>query len=528
MKKEYVVMRSNELRDREMKEVLAGDMPILVIRVEGKYYAFAARCPHRGGPLAEGVLSEDRVVCPWHQGSFRIPSGDLEEPPPLDSLPGFEVRVEDGAVIVVISEGKADRREIAMVRRNDEADNRHFVIIGSGAAGGVSAEALRQVGFEGRITMVTRENDFPYDRTGLSKGYLKGLDPEGKLLPLRADTFYAEHDIDILFNKRVLNVDVSRKIIAVGDGSTLPYDSLLVAAGGVPRHLDVPGSGLRNIFTFRSLQDANGVIATAEKSSSVVVIGASFIGMETAANLRERGLSVTVVAPSVAFKRAFGEKIGRILQQLHGEHGVTFESGRKVARFEGEGKVEAVLLDNGERLECDFVVLGIGVRPATGFLDGISLNPDGSVPVNEYFEVQEGLYAAGDIVSFIDWRTGGRIRIEHWRSAQQQGRIAAHNMVGHKTKFRSIPFFWTAQFGVLLQYVGHATDWDEIVLHGQPSEYNFMAFYIKDDVVLAALGCEHSRDLAAAAELMRLDRMPNPTELRRLSLDLVDYLNGKK
>ena len=211
-------------------------------------------------------------------------------------------------------------------------------------------------------------------------------------------------------------------------------------------------------------------------------------------------------------------------QRVHQENGVSFKLGTQVTRFEGANKVQTVILKNGERLEANFVLVGIGVQPATDFLEGVRLNPDGSVPVDKHFQVTEGLYAAGDIASFIDWRTDEHIRIEHWRVAEQHGRIAAHNMVGREVEFLDVPFFWTGQFGVNVRYVGYISDWDEIILHGRPSTREFVAFYVKQGQILAAAGCGQDLKMAAIAELMRAKRMPTPEELGSGPVDLLQCL----
>ncbi len=251
------------------------------------------------------------------------------------------------------------------------------------------------------------------------------------------------------------------------DGSTLTYDSLLLATGGVPRRLEIPGAQWPNVFTLRSADDADAIIAAALPASRVVVIGAGFIGMEAAAALNKRGLAVTVVGHgSVPLVRQLGPEIGRMLQEAQAEKGVAFRLGRTPVRLEGDGRVQAVVLDDGEALPADLVVVGLGIKPATEMLQGVKLNADGSVSTDRRLKAAEGLYAAGDVARFPDWRTGAAIRIEHWRLAEQHGRIAAHNMAGRQVEFAGIPFFWSEQFDLFLQYVGHAESWDELIVHG--------------------------------------------------------------
>lgn len=523
MNVEKIVAKVNDLQDGEMKEVEVGTISVLLVRVDGKFYALGSKCTHFGAPLEDGVLHGCRLRCPWHQACFDVVTGDLEEPPALDALARFDVRVEGENVIVGVPEDAKEERIPTMTKRNADADSRTFVIIGTGGAGSAAAEALRQDGFQGRVVMVTKENRLPYDRTGLSKGYLKSDDAELEFL--RSAEFYADSEIELLTGHEVISVDASDKTVAFHDGSALPYDKLLLATGSTPRRLNIPGASLANISTLRNPDDANLIKSMAQDGSRLVIIGASFIGMETAASLAERDISLTIIAPeSVPFERTLGKEIGQMYKALHEENGISFRLNAKVVRFEGDKKVQKVVLENGASLEADFVLLGVGVQPATGFLKDLNLNPDGSLSVDKHFQVTEDIYAAGDIASFIDWRTGERIRIEHWRLAEQHGRIAAHNMAGKETEFLSVPFFWTNQLGVNLRYIGHVKGWDEIIFHGDPAERDFAAFYVQNGQVLAVSGAGSTVQMPAVAELMRANQMPTPNELRGGSLDALERL----
>ena len=456
--------------------------------------------PAGGVPLAPG-----RVQC-----GQRGPAGAAGP----DAQPRFAVRVEGDDVIVSVPEAAPDRRVPAMVKADPGADGRTFVILGAGAAGNAAAETLRQDGFQGRLVMLTREGRLPYDRPNLSKGYLFGAaGPEA--LPWRPAAFYRDHDIEVRLGRTVAEVDAGAKTLTLAGGEKMAYDALLLAPGGVARTLEVPGAGLPGVFTLRSADDADAIIAAAAEARRAVVVGAGFIGMEVAASLRKRGLSVTVTAPgAVPMARQLGPEIGGMLQTAHEEQGVVFRLGRRVARLNGRERVEAMVLDNGETLAADLVVAGIGVRPATDFVRGVPRNPDGSLTVDKYLMAAPDLYAAGDIARFPDWRTGEMVRIEHWRLAQQHGRLAAHNLAGKRVAFAGVPFFWSEQFDLFLQYVGHVTDWEEIIFHGEVASRNFLAFYVKGGLVLAAAGLGQDRQLAALAELMRLDKAPTPGELR--------------
>jgi NADPH-dependent 2,4-dienoyl-CoA reductase/sulfur reductase-like enzyme/nitrite reductase/ring-hydroxylating ferredoxin subunit len=527
--KEITVAGAAELKDGEMMQVAAGATNILLARVDGKYHAVGATCPHYGAPLAEGALCGERIICPWHHACFNVTTGDLEEPPALDALPHYEVRVENENVIVRLPEDAPDRRTPPMTKPDTAADARLFVVLGGGAAGYAAAQTLREDGFKGRVLMVTREDRLPYDRPNLSKDYLQGH-AEPEWMPLRPDEFFNEHGIEVLRGKEVTRVDAKAKTVSFKGGEQLAYDALLVATGGAPRTLQIAGSELQNVLTLRSFADSDAIIAAAEASKRAVVIGASFIGMEAAASLKARGLEVTVVAPDkTPFEKTLGGEIGALFQKIHEDNGVQFRLGAKVARFTGNGKVEAVELEDGEKpekIDADLVVVGVGVKPATDFLVGVNLHKDGGVVVDEHLRAADGLYAAGDIAWFPSALTGERQRIEHWRTALQQGRIAARNMAGENIAYSSVPFFWTRQFDAGLLYVGHATSWDEIIFQGDVSAQAFLAFYVKDGRVLAVAGMNHEREMAAIEGLIRLENLPPPDQLRRGSVNFLELLRS--
>ena len=499
------VANTFDLHDGEMKEVSAGETRILLARVGDNFHAVSATCPHYGAPLVEGALCGTRVVCPWHHAVFNVINGDLEEPPALDSLVSYELRVEGEKILVSLPEQVEDRRTPAMVKQDSTADPRQFVIIGAGAAGYAAAQALREEGFRGNVVLITREDRAPYDRPNLSKDYLHGH-AEPEWLPLRGEDFFKEHDIQLLLNREVTRVDAHAKTILFESGETMDYDALLVATGAAPVRLNIPGADLKNVCALRSFADADSIIEMAARSRRAVVVGASFIGMEAAYSLRERGLEVTVIAPSQEpFETTLGAEVGALFRRVHESYGVRFKLGSIVYRFEGNHNVEAVTLDNGERIETDMVVVGVGVRPVTQFIDVVELDHAGAIIVDSRLRAADGLYAAGDIASFPDPRTGERVRIEHWRTAQQQGRTAARNMVGHNVRFDAVPFFWTRQFDVALLYVGHAASWDDIIYRGDISSQDFLAFYVKNNRVLAVAGMNRDREMAAAEELLGLN-----------------------
>ncbi|MEZ5345467.1 MAG: FAD-dependent oxidoreductase [Pyrinomonadaceae bacterium] len=507
MEKEYEVAKFSDLKSGEMKGIDAGGTKVLLARIGDDFHAVGATCPHYGAPLDEGVVSGKRIICPWHHACFDVTTGDLEEPPSFDALPCFKVTIRDEMVYVTVPENPVDRRIPQMARR-DFKDERTFVILGGGAAGFMAAQTLREDGFQGRVLMITREDRLPYDRPNLSKDYLQGH-AEPQWMPLRGEDFFDKHDIEIKSGKEVVKIDKVEKTCFLKDGEGLEYDSILIATGGSPRTLPFQYDQQKNVYLLRSFEDSDAIIAAAEKGKKAVVIGASFIGMEAASSLKTRGCDVTVVASDkVPFEKTLGGEIGNFFQDIHEQHFVNFRVGSAISQFEGEKYVTAVVLENGERLECDFVVVGIGVTPDVKFLEGIELHDDGGVIADKYLRIADDIFAAGDITHYPDRYTNELTRIEHWRMAMQQGRTAAHNMAGKKTIFDAVPFFWTTQFDATLNYVGHAKDWDTILIHGSVKNRDFLAGYVKENKLLAIAGMNRDKEIASYEEVFRSDKQP--------------------
>ncbi len=511
---EINLAKVSDFQDGEMKAFTVGDHKIVISRIAGKFYAVGEMCPHYGAPLEEGILSGSRIVCPWHHATYSAQTGKLEEPPALDNLPVYELRIQDNDILVVIPDEVPGSRIPPMVK-HDPADQRLLAIIGAGAAGNAAAQTLREDGFKGRVVMITYEAHQPYDRPQLTKEFLEGQSDKDAL-PLRTEEFYPDYDIELILGQRVKELKVLEKTITFESGVALKYDRVLIASGAEPRTLTVPGGELKNVFTLRNRDDSSAIIRACENALRVAVVGSSFIGIETAYSLSQRGLKITVIGPdSVPFERAFGQEIGNMFRRLHEENGVIFKLNNKVSKLIGTKKVEAVVLENGECIATDIVVVGIGVKPATSFISGIDLLPDGSVKVDDFFRAAQDVYAAGDIATFPYWYSGEFVRIEHWRTAEQQGRIAAHNMAGKKQAYRSVPFFWTTQVGLYFRYIGYVQDWDEIIMFGDIDSKKFIAYFVKNNRVHAAAGNEYEKEMAAIEELMRRDKMPSPEMLKK-------------
>ena len=519
------VCKTSELALGEMKQFSVGDdKAVLVTHTESGFSAIAPHCSHYGAPLEKGVLHNGRVVCPWHNACYSADTGVQLNPPGRDNLAKFKIEVEGDTVYVMLPEMATEHVVPDLAKPGDE-DARTFVIAGAGAAGEAAAQMLRQVGFQGKVTMLTAEDEIPYDRTKLSKGYLQA-DEVGEVPALRSADFYQEYGIEIKTSARVTKLDVEAQTITYGEDEELAYDSLLIATGGVVKQLPIDGSELGNVFALHKAEDAKEILSAAKNAKKAVVVGAGFIGMEVAASLRQQGLEVTVVAPNkVPFEKVLGESVGQLFQQVHEKNGVQFELESKTSEFKGSGKVETVVLDSGKELSADLVVVGIGVKPATDFVEGLLMDEEkGTILVNQYLQATPSVYAAGDVTQFPHFITGQPTHIEHWQLAMQQGRIAACNMAGEQVTFKAVPFFWTGQFDLKLRYVGHSENYDEVVIQGSLDDKEFLAFYVEDEQVMAVCGVGCDRDIAAISELLRLRKMPDAQSVKSAEIDWVAEL----
>lgn len=449
---------SSDVKDGEMLLGHAFGEPMILVRRGSELFAVGAVCTHWNGPLAEGMLVDDTVRCPWHHAAFSLRTGEAVRAPALKPVSCRQVEETNGRVRVL------DRTLDAVPPKpQPAAAPQSVVIVGGGAAGSAAAEALRRAGYEGTLTMFSADADPPCDRPNLSKYYLDGSAPED-WIPLREPAFYAEQRIDLRLNTRVNGIDPARREITLADGSRHGYDALLLATGATPVHLPLSGAELPRVRYLRTWDDARQLVAAASTAKRAVVIGASFIGLEVAASLRKRGLEVDVIGrETVLMERVLGKEMGAFLKQLHELHGVRFHLGVTPASIDSSG----VQLSDGQSIPADLVVIGVGVRPALELAEQAGLATDKGVVVDEYLQTSApGIWAAGDIVRWPDPHSGSAIRVEHWVVAQRLGQVAAHNMLGQRERFEMVPFFWTEQFDFGLAYVGHAEGFDEVVIDG--------------------------------------------------------------
>lgn len=462
-----------------------GEEPVLLARRGDEIFAIGALCTHYQGALSDGILVGDTVRCPLHHACFSLRSGEALRAPALEPVACWRIERSDGKIYV------SEKREISPHPAIPTGHPGSIVILGGGAAGNAAAEMLRRAGFAGRITMFSADDFVPCDRPNLSKDYLAGNAPE-EWIPLRPPEFYPEHGIDLRLGARATRIDPAARSVEFADGSRHSYDALLLATGAEPVRLNVPGAERPYIHYLRSLADSRAIIAAAEKAKRVVVIGASFIGLEVAAALRSRRLAVHVVAPEARpLERIMGPEIGDLVRAVHEDHGVVFHLGTGVTEI---GAAD-VRLASGETLPADLVVAGIGVRPATALAETAGLAADRGISVSEYLETSvPGIFAAGDIARWPDRLTGARIRVEHWVVAERQGQVAALNMLGRRQAFDAVPFFWSQHYDLSIRYVGHAEKWDRTEISGKVAARDCEVAYYRGGRKLAVATVSRDRD----------------------------------
>ena len=475
-------VETETVADREMLLGHAFGEPVLVARRGDDLFGIGATCTHYGGPLAKGLMVDCTVRCPWHHARFDLRTGEAIAAPALNDVACYNIEKRGNRFFVT---GKIDKKQA----RTPATSPASIVIVGAGAAGGAAAETLRREGYDGPVTMIGADEFLPYDRPNLSKDYLAGSAPE-EWIPLRPPEFYRDQRIDTFTNMSVTAINAKTKEVTLSDGRSLGYGALLLATGAEPVRLKIPGDDLPHVCYLRTLTDSRRIIEKAKNARSAVVIGSSFIGLEVAWSLRERKLEVHVVGKhSLPLEKILGRDLGNLVRQTHEAHGVKFHLGRRPAAIQDRH----VQLDDGTKLDCDLVVVGIGVRPNTKLAEEAGLASDNGVLVNEYLETNvPGIFAAGDIARWPDPRAG-RIRVEHWVVAQRQGQTAARNMLGAHEPFVVPPFFWSNHFDLHIHYVGHGSGDDRSNVSGDLEAKNASVIFKSGDklTAVASIGRDH-------------------------------------
>jgi NADPH-dependent 2,4-dienoyl-CoA reductase/sulfur reductase-like enzyme/nitrite reductase/ring-hydroxylating ferredoxin subunit len=494
-----------EIRDIADGAILSGridtEAAILVRRGE-QYFAVGAQCTHYHGALPLGLIVADTVRCPLHHACFSLRTGAALRAPALDPIACWRVE-RTGGKVFVRERLPEPRTPVATTDSTGGSLPTSVTIIGGGAAGLAAADTLRREGYSAAITIISADPFAPYDRPNLSKDFLMGTAP-AEWMPLRSPEYYSERKIDLLLSTRVQSLDLKQRALQLESGGKIDFHSLLLATGADPVRLNIPVSGDAKLLYLRSFDDSRAIVTAAAAAKRVVVVGASFIGLEVAASLRHRGIAVHVVAPERRlFERVLGAGLGALVREVHESHGVVFHLGASVARVDGS----RVSLSDGSGIEADFVVLGVGVRPSLQLAEQAGLAIDRGVLVNEYLETSaKGVFAAGDIARWPDPHTGDRIRVEHWVVAERQGQIAALNMLGRRQRFDAVPFFWSQHYDLTINYVGHAQSWDAVEIEGTLESRDCAVTYRRDGRIVAVATL--SRDLKSLNAERDLESTP--------------------
>jgi len=404
-----------------------------------------------------------------------------------------------------------------------------FVIVGANLAGGTAAITLREEGFDGEIVLIGAEPHLPYERPPLSKEYLQGKKPFEEAL-LKPITFYTEHTIQTRLGIRATRLDPRQQVVELEDGERVHYNKVLVATGVRNRRFRLPGMELEGIYDLRTVADADLIRVESVKGRRAVLVGMGFIGCEVAASLRSHGVEVTVVE---FFKtplfRVLGEQVGRVFEAIHREQGVQMFFEESVTAIEGKRHVQRVVTSSGRRLDCDFVVVGIGVEPVTDILAGTDVKVENGIVVNEYCQTNvDGIYAAGDVANHFHPLFGRLIRVEHWQNAIHQGRAAARSMLGKLEPYDDVHWFWSDQYNYNIQYAGFHSGWDELVVRGSLDQRNCVVFYMQEQHIAAAVAFNRGRDVQRVMRLIKARVEVGTAKLQDENTDLRSLMPGAK
>lgn len=505
------------------------DTIILITRDDSSYHAFDGKCPHAGADLGTGLRCGNRVVCPWHHATFDSRDGSLLEPVAIEGLTQYEL-TDDGDNLIVNTGAKMDKTV-----NNDQLNDTHTLIVGGGAAGFMTAHHLRNMGYGGKISIISKDDKAPYNRPLLSKAFLAGDMPEEKLLLGGAD-WAEKNNIELRLKQTVSQVLPNEKSIIISNSDDdsnekLSPDFLVIATGSSPSIPPITGAKQKGVFTLRSMDDAKA-IKVASYNKKVAIIGTGFIGMEVASALSQAGTaeSITVIGQSGrVMENIISETVSNALVKLHEDNGIQFALNVQASEITGNGsQLTGVSLDSGVHIDADIVILGTGVSPRTDLLKEVN-DADG-VQVDSHLQLRDGVYALGDIAK----ATGqmGRMRIEHWRVALQHGLVTAAKILGddntHSLDER-IPFFWTMQYGKSLRYSGHAVTPDHNILIGTPDTLDYIEYYFddagEDTRASAASTLGRDKELVAFSELLRRGHAPTRAQINA-GLDLIDQAHA--
>ncbi|KAH7313713.1 hypothetical protein B0I35DRAFT_452080 [Stachybotrys elegans] len=502
---------------------------VLLVNAGGSIQAVGSKCTHYGAPLIKGVMtSGGRLTCPWHGACFNAKTGDVEDAPALDALPIFKVTERDGAVYITGEESaiKSSRRKPNFkCNASGAAQEEKIVVVGGGSGAIGVVEGLREKGYTGPLTVISKEGYLPIDRTKLSKALITDVDK----IAFRDKAWFESGAVEWV-DGEVNDVNFSDRYVTTANGGKFAYTKLVLATGGTPRLLPIQGfKVLGNIFTLRTAHDAKKIVdAIGDKGKNIVIIGSSFIGMEAAVATCNENTVTVVGMENTPLERVLGKRIGAGIQKSLEAKGVKFYLGAGVDKAEPSGSdpsnVGAVWLKDGTKLDADLVILGVGVSPATEYLRDnkvLRLEQDGSLQTDESFQVVglKDVYAIGDIASYPYHGPGGegkRVRIEHWNVAQNAGRAVATSITSPSIQSQQfMPVFWSA-LGSQLRYCGNTMNgWDDLVVQGDVDELTFAAYYTKGETVVAVATMGKDPVMVHSSQLMKMGAMPGKTALEK-------------
>ncbi|XP_075887955.1 apoptosis-inducing factor 3 [Nelusetta ayraudi] len=496
------VCLESDLQDGQMMEVEVGHHNVLLTRCEGRFSAIGNQCTHYGAPLSKGALTGHTVRCPWHGACFNVLTGDLEEYPGIDSLPCHKVKIQNSKVYVSVNKRTlSQEKRIKPMGMAVPGITHTVLLLGGGAASLICAEVLRQENFAGRIIMATKDELLPYDKTRLSKV----MNVQSDSLLLRRMEFFHQYDIEVWLRKEALSVDTDKKTVTFDDGTDQTYDQLLISTGCRAKHLNVPGFKLDNVKMLETPEDARQ-IHSACLGNNVVLVGTSFVGMEIASYLIGKASSITIIGSTeLPYQNTLGPDIGKATMMMLSEKNVRFYMNDNVTEIRGiDGKVKEVVLKSAQVIPADVLIVGIGVKPNSEFLQAskIQLDSKNYVTVDKYMRTNvPGVFCGGDLATFPLVTAKNRmVNIGHWQMAQAHGRNAALNMLNKPTELRSVPFYWTVLLGKTIRYAGYGEGYTETVMKGKLEDKKFLAFYIKNNEVVAAASLNYDPAVSAVAQ----------------------------
>jgi apoptosis-inducing factor 3 len=463
--------------------------PVVLVNDGGRICAFAGKCTHLGAPLKDGILVDGQLRCPWHHARFSLETGQAVAAPAFRPIDAFQVARRGDRLFVT----KA-------IDQNDGSSQTSgklpaIVIVGGGAAGFACGELLSRSGFGASVTIVSDDPDPPYDRTFCSKQYLVGQSSRDDCF-LEGANFPSANGAVLEIPRRVTALHLDAKQIELDDGERIAFDSLVLATGAEPKRPDTPGFDRPNVHVLRTLRDADAIIAEASKGRRAAVIGASFIGLEVAASLRQRDVEVDVIASDkVPLEKILGTAVGTMIRAVDESKGIRFHLNRRPASFDGQ----TLELDDGSTLDVDFIVAGLGVTPRTELAEHAGLtiaskDEGGGIVVNERLETSvPNVYAVGDIANYPDRYVNRSIRVEHWVHAQRQGQHVARVLMGQASSYADLPFFWSAHFDTGLLYLGHADKPAKPSVEGSIEKQDFVARYAGKGEDKAVVTCNQDK-----------------------------------